>query len=327
MSLKQTREQILQQLIASYQRDPASRVSGSHLAEALGVSRTAIWKHIHTLQQTGVAIDAHSGSGYRLTTLPFHPAAIQSMLTTTRIGRQIMVLEETDSTNRDAMLQAEGGADEGLVIFANKQRNGKGRLGRKWHTLPESLAASVLLRPALPAGDVPQLSLLTAVALHEALLPFAPALRIKWPNDLLHNGAKLAGILTEMRAEPDRLHAVVLGFGINLAAPSGGWPSDIDKPCTDLATTSGSRVDKIAIAAACLNSLDRWYATYLADGFAPVRAAWWAAHAACHTRVSVHDGRHYIEGIARELDNDGALILETKQGVERIIAGDLELLA
>jgi len=319
--MNQAREHILTRLGMSH-----VPVSGDALAAELGLSRAGIWKHIQMLKKMGIAIEAQAGKGYVLRGDVFSAGLIRATLHSQRIGKQIMVLDETGSTNRDAMQQAEAGAPEGLVLFANKQTNGKGRMGRTWHTMPESLAASVLLRPELPPEHVPQLSLLTAVALHDALSHYCPDIRIKWPNDLLHHGAKVAGILTEMRAEPGRVHAVVLGFGINLAAPADGWPADITKPATDLASITAAPVRKTALAVAILHALDEWYDIYLKQGFAPVHRAWWQAHAASGVKVSVHDGRGYIEGIARALDKDGALLLETASGIQRIIAGDLELL-
>jgi len=320
--LNKAREYILTRLGMSH-----IPVSGDALATELRLSRAGIWKHIQILKKNGIAIEAHAGKGYVLNSEIFNAGLIKAQLSTRCIGKQIMILEETGSTNQDAMQQAGEGAEEGLVIFANRQHHGKGRLGRTWYTLSESLAASILLRPDLPPEQVPQLSLLTAVALHEVLSRYAPDIRIKWPNDLLHHGKKVAGILTEMRAEPGSVHAVVLGFGINLAAPADGWPSDINKPATDLATISTSSVSKTELAIAILNTLDQWYDIYLQHGFAPVHRAWWQAHAASGTRVSVYDGRQYIKGIATALDDDGALLLDTGNGIRRIIAGDLELLS
>jgi len=319
--MNQAREHILTRLGMSN-----TPISGDDLAAELGLTRAGVWKHIQILKKTGIAIEAQAGKGYVLNEDVFSAGLIKAKLSTQRIGKRIMILEETGSTNRDTMAEAEAGAPEGLVIFANKQTSGKGRLGRTWHTMPESLAASVLLRPELPPEQVPQLSLLTAVALHDALSCYCPDIRIKWPNDLLYHGAKVAGILTEMRAEPGRVHAVVLGFGINLAAPADGWPTDINKPATDLASISTTQVSKTDLAVAILRALDDWYDIYLRDGFAPVHRAWWQAHAASGAKVSVYDGRNYIEGIARALDNDGALLLETTSGTQRIIAGDLELI-
>jgi len=319
--MNKAREHILTRLGLSQ-----APVSGDALAAELGLSRTGVWKHIQMLKKSGADIQAHAGKGYVLTSDVFSAGLLQTGLSTRRIGRDVLVLEETGSTNQDIMQKAEAGADEGLVIFSNRQLNGKGRLGRRWHTMPESLAGSVLLRPDLAPEQVPQLSLLTAVALHDALSAYAPDIRIKWPNDLLCKGAKVAGILTEMRAEPGRVHAVVLGFGINLKAPSEGWPADITQKVTDMESISHQRICKLDIAVAVLSALDQWYEIYLKDGFAPLRMAWWQAHAASGEKVRVHHGNAYIEGVANALDDDGALLLQTSAGVQRIIAGDLELL-
>jgi len=319
--MQQPREHILARLAMSN-----TPVSGDELAAELKLSRAGVWKHIQQLKKRGVEIVAMPGKGYQLHGEPFSASVIAAGLNTTRIGSEIILLDETGSTNRDVMQAAEAGAHEGLVIFACQQTEGKGRMGRTWHTLPESLAATVLLRPALPPEQVPQLSLLTAVALHDALSRYHADIRIKWPNDLLCRGAKLAGILTEMRAEPGRVHAVALGFGINLAAPDGGWPDDIDKPATDLAAICGRPISKTELARSILQALDDWYDRYLNEGFAPVRRCWWQAHAANGARVSVYNGESYIEGVATALDHDGALLLDTGKRTERIIAGDLELL-
>lgn len=317
------REQILTRLGGT--REP---VSEDLLAQQLGLSRTGVWKHIQALRKQGIEIAAIPGRGYRLESEVLTPALLQARLQQgkqLRVGREIIILDETDSTNRQLMRMAESGAADGTVMLAHRQSAGRGRLGRRWHTLNDALACSVLLRPALPPERIPQLSLLTAVALHEGLSAFAPDIAIKWPNDLQHKGAKLAGILTEMRAEPGRVHAVVLGFGINLKPPAEGWPEDIGKPATDLQSIGGP-VFRLDVISSVLASLDEWYERYLKEGFAPVHRAWWQAHAACGRPVRVHDGRDYIEGIAVALDEDGALLLRTERGEQRIIAGDLELL-
>ena len=314
------REKILARLDRSSQP-----LSGDLLAQELGLSRTGIWKHIEQLRKSGADIIASSGQGYSLQKEIFSSGPLTARCNGKRIGKRILIVNQTDSTNRDVMAEADQGAEEGLVIFADKQRAGKGRLGRRWHTLNESLACSILLRPDLPPEQVPQLSLLTAVALHDALSSFSSEIGIKWPNDILHKGAKLAGILTEMRAEPGRVHAVVLGFGINLAAPVQGWPSDINQQATDLFTIRGRKTSKLDVAAAILNALDYWYDIYLQQGFTPIHTAWWRAHAASGQKVRVFDGRSYIDGVASALDDDGALLLQTTSGTQRIIAGDLEI--
>lgn len=302
-------------------------VSGDGLARDLNVSRTAIWKHIHTLRRTGMLIRAYKGRGYVLESDVLIQSLLEQRLNTRLPGPPCIVLDEVDSTNSEAMRRANGGAREGLIVLANRQTAGRGRLGRRWHTLEEhALAMSVLLRPALSPEKIPQISLLAAVAIHDALSPLAPGIRIKWPNDILHHGKKIAGILTEMRAEPGRVQAVVVGMGINVRTPEQGWPEEITDIATDLSSASGRAVSRMDIAVRILESLEKHYLAWLNDGFAPVREQWWQAHASCGKPVRIYDGLHYIEGMAEALDEDGALLLRTRTGLQRIVAGDLELM-
>ena len=305
-------------------------VSGARLADELGISRAAVWKHIHALQQKGVRIEAIGGKGYRLASDTFNAKALiqrlDKLIPNRLVGKRCVVLDETDSTNSVAMRMAmEEAAPEGTVIFAHRQTKGRGRLGRVWHTMPEAaLAFSLILRPKLPPEHVTQLPLMAAVAVHHALQPLLPHLGIKWPNDLLCNGKKLAGILAEMRAEPGHIHAVVLGIGINIRAPESGWPADIAQPATDLCSESGKSVSRLDIAARLIASLDECYNELICNGFEGLRERWWNAHAFTNQQVRVLQGDGYIKGIAAALDSDGALLLETSKGLERVVAGDLE---
>jgi len=252
---------------------------------------------------------------------------IEQRLQTCLLGHPCIVLHEVDSTNSETMRRANEGAREGLVVLADRQTAGRGRLRRRWHSIAgHTLTMSMLLKPPLPPEKIPQISLLTAVALHDALSSFAPNVNIKWPNDILHHGRKMAGILTEMRAEPGRVQAVVVGMGLNVHAPGKGWPKDIAATVADLDAASGRTVSRIDAAVCILESMERHYLDYLNRGFGPVRKQWWQAHAARGKQVRIYDGLHYIGGIAEDMDEDGALLLRTPAGLQRVVAGDLELM-
>ena len=318
-----TREALLLQLSTV-----ADGASGEALAELLGISRTAVWKHVHALQAEGVDIRAERGRGYVLGDDVLLASQLAERLAGRRIGSRCLVMSEVDSTNSELMRMAteEGGeVPDGTVLLAERQVRGRGRLQRRWLTSPQhSLAMSVLLRPPLAPTEVAQLPLLAAVAVQQALADVAP-LVIKWPNDILWNGRKLAGILTEMRAEPGAVQAVVIGIGINVRPPAAGWPAELAQVAGDLSTAAGRSLRRIDVAAMVLARLDERYADYLAHGFAAVRDDWWRAHVACGKPVRVHHGGGYIEGIAEALDEDGALLLRTGNGLTRVVAGDLEL--
>lgn len=243
-----------------------------------------------------------------------------------RLGREWREYATVDSTNAEVLRLAAAGAPEGLVVLAERQTHGRGRLGRRWHHLGEAgLAMSVLLRPQISPVHIAQLTLVAGIAVHDALVPLVPSLRLKWPNDLVHQGAKLGGILTEMRAEKRCVRAVVVGIGINLDRPSAGWPEAIGQQATDLASIAGRKVQRRDVAVAIVKALDDAYEEYLQAGFADLRQRWWAAHAATNRWVRVHDGRTYISGIASGLDADGALLLDTGRQTRRILAGEVEL--
>ncbi|HXH64105.1 MAG TPA: biotin--[acetyl-CoA-carboxylase] ligase [Mariprofundaceae bacterium] len=305
-------------------------VSGHELAAELGLSRTAVWKHVQALRRSGIRIRSESGRGYILESDRFTAEALAMRLAIdppARIGQRILCLETVDSTNLEALRAADADAPEGLVIIAEQQQHGRGRLGRTWHTLTDdALALSVLLRPSLPPERVSQIPLVVGVALYEAFRGLGAEVAIKWPNDILHRGAKLAGILTEMRAEPGHVQAVVAGIGINVRHPENGWPDDIQQAVTDLATAARRPMRRLEVAERVIRSLDACYGLYLHEGFDSLRDSWWSAHAGSGTRVRVHDGGGYVEGTAIAIDHDGALLLSTGDATRRIIAGDLELM-
>lgn len=324
-----TREALLHQLSRAEED-----LSGEQLAQSLGISRTAVWKHVHAMQAEGLDIRADHGRGYRLYEDVLVASLICERLAGRRIGCRCLVVPEVDSSNSALMRMAMQEGEEvpdGTVMLAERQTQGRGRLQRSWLTLPQhSLALSVLLRPPLAPTEVSQLPLLAAVAVQQAMAPLftqqePPPLSIKWPNDILCEGRKLAGILTEMRAEPGTVQAVVIGIGINVRPPESGWPEELAQVAGDLSSAAGRPVRRMDAAAAVLRRFDELYDHYLAHGFDAIRSAWWQAHAACGKPVRVHNGMTYIDGIAEALDTDGALLLRTSDGLKRIVAGDLEM--
>jgi BirA family biotin operon repressor/biotin-[acetyl-CoA-carboxylase] ligase len=239
----------------------------------------------------------------------------------TRALPPIRTVPETGSTNDDLADLAREGEPEGLWLRAERQTAGKGRQRREWASLPGNLHASTLVR--LRPGDppAPTLALAAAVALHEVASAYAPeaAIVIKWPNDLLAGGAKLAGILLEREGE-----AVVVGFGVNLA----GHPGDTPRAATSLAALTGGAADPAAFLDALAAAFARWLGRWRGEGVAPVRAAWLAAAHPPGTALSTHDARgREVRGLFDGLDDAGALRLRLADGtVERILAGDVFLL-
>lgn len=229
------------------------------------MTRSAVWKHIRMLRAEGYGIEARTGLGYRLASMAGRPLGVEvePCLSTARFGRLIHWHRSLESTNSTARLLAAGGADEGAVVVAESQSAGRGRLGRSWDSPSGvNLYFSLVLRPQLPPGRIPQLTLLLAVALHRALTLLDGELRpaIKWPNDILVGGRKLSGILCEMQSEADRAHFVVAGIGINVN--QAGFEGELDGTATSLRMETGRTISRPALLASVLNHLeplyDRW---------------------------------------------------------------------
>jgi BirA family transcriptional regulator, biotin operon repressor / biotin---[acetyl-CoA-carboxylase] ligase len=306
-------------------------VSGAELSQQLGVSRAAVWAHIEDLRSLGYDIEASPHRGYRLLSTPdvLHADDLISRLGMTKvIGRDIHVFQETTSTNDVIEKLARDGVKEGAVVFAESQTKGRGRLGRKWMSPAKGgLWFSVLLRPELRPQEATQLTVASATALRRAIeLHTGLRPEIKWPNDILVNGRKVAGILTELSAELDRVKHLILGIGVNVNLNPGDFPSDLRRLATSLKSELGKPVSRPALAVAILRELDLDYARIASGQFSDV-ADEWEDHCTTITHeVVIRTGERQVRGRAESLGEDGALLLRTVHGhLERIIGGDVTL--
>ena len=295
------------------------------------VSRTAVWKHIKSLRDAGYRIEAVPSRGYRLLAAPdlLLPEEIAVGLHSARIGRRLICYRETGSTNEDAFKLAEEGAEEGTVVFAEAQRRGKGRLGRRWES-PDgvNLYCSVILRPPILPARAAQLTFLSVVAAAraiEAVTSLRPS--IKWPNDLLLSGKKVAGLLNEMSAETEKVNFIVLGIGVNINMDRPQFPDDLRHPATSLFLEAGRPVRRLDIARALLEALDALYDSYLQNGYGPVREEWLARSAFIGRRIRVTFHDKDLHGTAEGIDEEGALLVRAPDGrLERVLAGDVTIL-
>ena len=289
-------------------------ISGEEISRQLKISRAGIWKYIQELRKSGYEIAAVPHSGYRLLTPPdkLTAAEIQNGLRTRLVGRQIEHHESIKSTMDAAFQLAMDGASDGTVVCAESQTKGKGRLGRGWISPKgKGIYMSVILRPAISPADVAQITLLSAVAVCEAVTRNCgvPA-RIKWPNDILISGKKAAGILTELSAEADRVRFVVVGIGVNVNTPLSVLPAT----ATSLKDAAGKKISRIILAQEILNSLEFWYMSLQGQGFAPAIKRWKELTSTLGQHVRVEGPNGYVEGTAEELDPYGGLIIRSATG-------------
>jgi BirA family biotin operon repressor/biotin-[acetyl-CoA-carboxylase] ligase len=304
-------------------------VSGEAISDKLGLSRAAVWKHVNALRAQGYRIDAIPARGYRLVEVPdrLGPLELRPLLSTHDLGQTVHAYDELPSTNDLAKELAEDGAAHGEIVVAEAQTAGHGRLGRPWASPPgKNLYVSVVLRPDLPLQRAPEITLLTSVALCEIVREAGVDASIKWPNDVLAGGKKLAGILTEMAADPDRVQWVVVGVGVNLNAEPGDFPASLRDVATSVAAARGGPVPRALFTAAFLSRLEQWLDRHAAEGFPPVRARWRALSGTLGRQVRVATGDGDVSGLAEDIDGAGALLVRTPDGVQRILAGDVHLL-
>lgn len=244
------------------------------------------------------------------------------------VGCEIHYFEEVESTQNIARNLAAEGAPHGTAVIAETQSAGRGRMGRGWHSPPGvNLYTTVILRPHIPIAEVPRLSLVAGVAAAEALEEVAPGIvQLKWPNDVWLSGRKAGGIIAE--AVTDRaqlLDSVLLGIGLNLNLARADVPAELRDRAISVFIATNCRCDRVAVANSLFTRLNIRYDESVTWGFDSVRPLWERYSALTGKRVTVIDAGTREEGVVRGIDADGALLLETANGIRRIIAGDVTL--
>lgn len=319
------------QILSALRAVDDGSVSGTELSQKLSISRAAIWAHIEELRSLGYEIEASPHQGYRLLNAPdlLHADDLMARLGKTKVvGRDIRVFQETTSTNDIVEKLARDGVKEGVTVFAESQRKGRGRLGRKWSSpAGKGLWFSVLLRPDIQPQATTQLTIATATALTRAIRQITgKQADIKWPNDLLLRDKKVAGILTELSAELDKVKYVILGIGLNVNQSAEDFPIELRKLATSLKIESGEPVARPELALAILRELDRGYAQICSGQFEAIADEWEEYCTTLGHNVMIQVGDRRVHGRAESLDADGALLLRTQHGhLERIIGGDVTL--
>lgn len=319
------------QILSALRSANEGGVSGAELSHKLGISRAAVWARIEELRTLGYDIDAAPHLGYRLLSSPdtLHADDLLARLGKTKvIGRDIRVFQETTSTNDVIERLARDNVPEGAVVFAESQTKGRGRLGRRWISPSrKGLWFSLLLRPNLRLQETTQLTVAAATGLRRAIeAQTGLKAGIKWPNDILINGKKAAGILTELSAEPDRVKHIILGIGVDVNLSATEFPAELRKLATSLKIETGKAVSRAELAVEILRELDRDYSRVSAGEFESVAGEWEEHCGTIGHSVAIQIGDRCIQGRAESLDDDGALLLRTEHGqLERITAGDVTL--
>ncbi|WP_342745653.1 biotin--[acetyl-CoA-carboxylase] ligase [Sediminibacillus massiliensis] len=269
-----TRNKLIE--ILSKNRD--GHISGQELSLQLDISRTAVWKHMKELEKDGYGIEAVPRKGYRITDFPDKLSAntVQWGLKTNKIGRRVIHKKEVLSTQIIGHQLAAEGAPEGTVVIADEQTAGKGRMNRKWHSAKgEGIWMSIVLRPGIMPHIAPQITLMTATVLANAIQEVTGLNpQIKWPNDIMINGRKTAGILTEMQAEQDQVQYIVLGIGMNVNQLETAMPAELHKKATSLRQETGQLWNLNTLIQTILSNFESAYDHFLQYGFSDTKQKW-----------------------------------------------------
>lgn len=304
-------------------------VSGQELCEYFGVTRTAIWKGIRQLREEGYQIDAVKNKGYRLLESPdlITDVELGSRMDTNWAGGKLVYLDEVDSTNNYARKLAEDGVQHGTLVVADYQNGGKGRRGRAW-VMPhgKAIAMSLIVRPDIRPEKASMMTLVTGMAVAEAIKKVTGLdTKIKWPNDIVINGKKISGILTEMSAEMDGINYVVIGIGIN--ANFTEFPEELRETATSLQQQLGYPVDRGAIICMTMKIFEIYYERFMeTQSMKGLAEEYQQMLVNLDRQVRVLEPGNEYSGVARGIDETGQLLVEKENGeTVAVYAGEVSV--
>lgn len=325
-----SRSNLDEQVLTLLRQAFGEHLSGSSLSHRLSVSRSTLCKQVGELCQQGYEIEVHPRLGYRLISSPdlLLPQEIQHGLKTTAMGHRVFSYQRVGSTNDVALQIARNGAAQGTLVVAEEQTAGRGRVGRSWNSPPGvSLLFSLVLRPRMAPNRVFQLAICGALAVAEVVcqrthLP----VKVKWPNDVLIRGKKLAGVLTETQVDLAGVRFVVLGVGININQAPTDFPEDLQGQATSIRAELGRSVSRRHLLQDLLLKFEEIYGQFQDQGLAPFLDRWRQLSWVLNRKVTVQVGGKEFSGLAVDIDEMGALLLEEASGKRRrLLAGDVSL--
>jgi BirA family biotin operon repressor/biotin-[acetyl-CoA-carboxylase] ligase len=311
-------------LILEKLKSQSDYISGEELASKLKITRQALWKHIAKLEEKGYQILAVPHIGYRLTSIPdrLYPWEVQYELNTKFIGKNIYYYEIVDSTQNILWEMGLKNFKEGTTVISERQRKGRGRLGREWVSVKGGIYSSLLLRPVFMSfSRISQITLLIGLScIYGIKRATGIQCSLKWPNDILLGDKKIGGILCEANTETDRVNFVVVGIGININIPKKYLPST----ATSLFAEYKREISRIEVLKRILEEIERLYILLKKEGFSLIRKEWQKFCSLWGKHIKVKMLNQELEGIATEIDESGCLIIRKNTGLlEKIYAGDI----
>ena len=300
-------------------------ISGAQIAKEIGVRRQTVWRWIETLRAAGVKVKGHPRTGYHIERAAdvLAPKLLARGLRGTPFAKHIFHFFKVDSTNTVAMRVGEEGEAHGTVVVAEEQTSGRGRAGHSWHSEKAAgIYVSILLRPQISPMLAPALTLVAGLAAYDAIAEQSGLVPdIRWPNDVLLKGKKVCGILTEMQAEPDRMHFAVIGIGINVNQPK--MPGELASIATSMRMETGRAQSRLDLLARLLRHLDRYYNQFIAEGAAPILRRFGEVSSYFEgKRVRISTSTDNFVGTTAGLEPMGILRVKRDDGkIESVISG------
>jgi BirA family biotin operon repressor/biotin-[acetyl-CoA-carboxylase] ligase len=302
-------------------------ISGAQIAKEIGVRRQTVWRWIETLRAAGVKVKGHPRTGYHIERAAdvLAPKLLARGLRGTSFAKHIFHFFKVDSTNTVAMRLGEEGEAHGTVVVAEEQTSGRGRAGHSWHSEKAAgIYVSILLRPQISPMLAPALTLVAGLAAYDAIAEGSGLLPdIRWPNDVVLKGKKVCGILTEMQAEPDRMHFAVIGIGINVNQPK--MPGELASIATSMRMESGRAHSRLELLARLLRHLDRYYNQFIVEGAAPILRRFAEVSSYFEgKRVRISTSTDNFVGTTAGLEPMGILRVKRDDGkIESVISGTM----
>jgi BirA family biotin operon repressor/biotin-[acetyl-CoA-carboxylase] ligase len=302
-------------------------LSTREISEKLRAHPYVVYQAIKELRRWDFEITSEKGKGYRLLKSPDRILAVEvkKKLKSKILGREVLSYRSLGSTNQLGFRLAEAGIGEGALIVADEQTQGRGRMGRSWHSPPGlGLWTSVILRPNIPPFKAPGLSICAGLALAQTIRKLTGLdARIKWPNDCLINGLKVGGILLELSAEPDRTNFVIAGIGVNVNHLPKDFPCRLSGRATSVRIEWGEEISRVKLLTSFLQRFESVYLDFKKKGLSPQRRLIKRFSSLLGRKVAVRFGRERIEGLAQDIDDNGSLVIMTPKGERVVRAGEV----
>jgi BirA family transcriptional regulator, biotin operon repressor / biotin---[acetyl-CoA-carboxylase] ligase len=326
-SLPGSTDRRLASLLTLFANNATIAISGARIAKEIGVSRSTVWRWVERLRQVGVRVKGKPYTGYFLERVPdiLTPDMLRQQLKGSMFAKKIHHFFRTDSTNRVALELGYAGEPEGAVILAEEQTAGRGRAGRSWYSeRAKGIYVTLLLRPKISPVQAPLLTMMAGLSAHAAVLALASLqLDVKWPNDLMLNGKKLGGILTEMHSETTLVRFVIVGIGINVNQEK--FPGELSGIATSLRTETGKDQSRLELLARLLREFETDYNRFLREGASSVLDRFTQVSSyARGKRVRVTNGSETYAGVTAGLRPEGLLQVQREDGaLVTVLAGDV----